>query len=245
MRLISTLILLGLTACGPDTDQDGLTDAEEMRLGTDPSSADSDLDAEDGEEVEAGTNPLYIHSHPYEAGYRVGYCAEPPDPTEAVPTGAASLTVGSEVAQWAHYQEGDLVENITFRNALGEDVDLYSFCGLTVYMTVSATWCAPCRELAVHLGELHETFADAPFTSFELLYQNHDGNLPSSSDLQAWTELFDLHNIPVTAPPVADAPWLLELEGDGFIPTVIVIGPDMRIRSMDEGVTDPSAFIDY
>jgi hypothetical protein len=42
-----------------DTDEDGLTDAEEAELGTDPTSADSDGDCSfDGIEVEAGTDPL-------------------------------------------------------------------------------------------------------------------------------------------------------------------------------------------
>lgn len=44
---------------GIDTDDDGLPDDEEERLGTDPNDPDSDDDGlTDGEEVELGTNPL-------------------------------------------------------------------------------------------------------------------------------------------------------------------------------------------
>ena len=42
-----------------DSDQDGLTDAQELSLGTNPLSADSDGDgSSDLVEVEEGTNPL-------------------------------------------------------------------------------------------------------------------------------------------------------------------------------------------
>ena len=42
-----------------DSDQDGLTDAQELALGTNPLSADSDGDGRsDLVEVEEGTNPL-------------------------------------------------------------------------------------------------------------------------------------------------------------------------------------------
>ena len=43
---------------GTDTDNDGLTDYEEIREGTDPNNPDTDNDGlEDGEEVDLGTNP--------------------------------------------------------------------------------------------------------------------------------------------------------------------------------------------
>lgn len=48
-----------------DADGDGLTDAEEVDLGTDPAVADSDGDgADDGIEVDAGTDPLDPNSAP-------------------------------------------------------------------------------------------------------------------------------------------------------------------------------------
>jgi hypothetical protein len=47
-----------------DTDSDGLSDAEELSLGTDPNNQDSDMDGlSDGREVNAhGTNPLHTDS---------------------------------------------------------------------------------------------------------------------------------------------------------------------------------------
>ena len=47
------------TGPGTDTDGDGLTDAEELALGSDPLDADSDGDGvDDSTEVAAGTDPL-------------------------------------------------------------------------------------------------------------------------------------------------------------------------------------------
>ena len=50
-----------------DTDGDGLTDEEEIALGTDPFKADTDSDGyNDGDEVNAGTDPLSEFSYPAE-----------------------------------------------------------------------------------------------------------------------------------------------------------------------------------
>lgn len=52
-------------AAPPDADGDGLTDAEEPGLGTDPSAADTDGDGwEDGVEVREGTDPLDPNDFP-------------------------------------------------------------------------------------------------------------------------------------------------------------------------------------
>ena len=77
-----------------DSDGDGLTDAEEADLGTDPQDDDSDDDGYgDGEEHDAGTNPNQAYSHPYTGGYNVGACDALPDATG--PTGAGSNDDGS------------------------------------------------------------------------------------------------------------------------------------------------------
>jgi len=57
--LLGLLILPVRAADDTDTDGDGLTDAEEAILGTDPNNIDTDGDGlTDGLEVELGTNPL-------------------------------------------------------------------------------------------------------------------------------------------------------------------------------------------
>ena len=69
---LATIVLMALlTGCqstssgtsDPDRDDDGLTNAEEAALGTDPDNPDSDGDTLlDGDEVEAGTSPLAADS---------------------------------------------------------------------------------------------------------------------------------------------------------------------------------------
>lgn len=55
----------GCSASQRDGDHDGLTDAEEVELGTNPAKADTDGDGySDGTEVEEGTNPLDPNSRP-------------------------------------------------------------------------------------------------------------------------------------------------------------------------------------
>ncbi len=52
---------LGTDPLRADTDQDGLDDGVEIEAGTDPFDSDSDADGlEDGEEIEAGTDPLGV-----------------------------------------------------------------------------------------------------------------------------------------------------------------------------------------
>jgi len=60
-RVVITIYSVG------DSDGDGLTDEEEIALGTDPFKADTDGDGHgDGEEVNAGTDPLSESSYPAE-----------------------------------------------------------------------------------------------------------------------------------------------------------------------------------
>ncbi len=115
-----------------DSDEDGLLDGEEADYGTNPLESDSDGDGwSDGDEVAEGTNPNEgIYSHPYTGGYNVGSCDE--YPTGTGPTGSGQYGT--------HYQEGDVVENYTWTDQYGEDVDLYSFCGKHVLLEFGAFW---------------------------------------------------------------------------------------------------------
>jgi hypothetical protein len=122
------LLCLGLAgACSQvdltlDSDGDGLTDAEEAELGTDPFATDSDGDEfSDQEEVASGTDPLQFHDHPYYGGWPKDACAE-------------------DIVASGTHQVGDVAEDFLLLDQFGkaEKVRLYDFCDQTVLLVSSA-----------------------------------------------------------------------------------------------------------
>ena len=133
MRLLFSLAFLGLfsLACAAgkeeegnddspgdedaDSDGDGLLDAEEAALGSDPAAADTDGDGyDDGAEVASNTDPLDADDKPYRAGWPIDACR---DDIEATGT-----------------RRGDVIENFTFGDQFGETLSLHDFCNQVVLL---------------------------------------------------------------------------------------------------------------
>jgi hypothetical protein len=125
-----SISLLLLFACGGspeedltlDSDGDGLTDAEELELGTDPMNSDSDGDGfSDSEEQVAGTGPLDFNDHPYYGGWPMDDCR-------------------NDVESSGSYQVGDIATNFELLDQYGkaERVRLHDFCDQTVLLVSSA-----------------------------------------------------------------------------------------------------------
>ncbi len=103
-----------------DSDGDGLTDAEEAALGTDPDAPDSDGDAyDDGVEVAAGTDPLEYYQHPFVGGY---------------PPGPGPVWAGTG---WA---VGEVLDNATMLDQHAEAIDLWAFSGWGLMVIFGAPW---------------------------------------------------------------------------------------------------------
>ena len=113
---------LGTDPNASDTDGDGLSDSEEASLGTDPTNADSDGDGySDSEEGDANTDPMDGDSHPYTGGYDVSRCETDPQST------------GSN-------DVGDVTDDFALVDQFGDVVNLYDFCGKTVLLINGAFW---------------------------------------------------------------------------------------------------------
>ena len=71
--------------------------------------------------------------------------------------------------------------------------------------------------------------------------ENNSGSVPSQEDLQQWADAGEMETVPV----LADAPGIwVQFEQDFYIPTIVHLGPDMTVLSIDEGISDPGMFID-
>lgn len=220
-----------------DSDGDGLTDLEEEALGTNSDDTDSDDDGfSDGEEVLAETNPGYRYSHPYEGGYNVGYCNNIPAPTG--PTGVASSGAPG-------YKRGDVVENYTMLDQHGEEVDLYSFCDRTVMIAIGYINCSPCGTLARELQGLQDRYGDQGFQAIEVLFPSgRDYNEPvtPTDTLVMWADEHGLENIPVLG-DTARRDFSLLFEKTSSFPTTVILGPDMTVLSVDQGVRSPEGYL--
>ena len=76
-----------------------------------------------------------------------------------------------------------------------------------------------------------------------VLTENNSGSQPDQDDLISWVEEAGMSTIPALQNDDDYAPWI-DYEQDWYIPTTVVLGPDMAILSLDEGVLDPGPYMD-
>lgn len=212
-----------------DSDDDGLSDAEESALGTDPQDADTDNDGwEDGEEVKLGTNPNYAYSHPYYGGYNVGWCQDKPS--------AAGPSSGNR------YERGDVVENFTLIDQHGEPVDLYSFCGQHMMLIFGETGSSGFRELAEEAQKLQEYYVDDGLQIIELLIGDETGGSISGLEQVEWSSQYTFSAIPVLDEDNRTN-WR-NFEHDNHTPTIVHIDAEMEVISIDDGIASPAEWLE-
>ncbi len=260
--LLIGLTALSLVACDdildPDDDGDGLTKSEEEELGTDPDNADSDGDgmkdgwevslgldpnnadtdgdgADDGKETRDGTDALNPIHYSYDEGdYPIGDCGIQPDEADAGATGQGGFTYQGQTYTWPAYADGDLVDNWLVNDAFGQDVTMWSFCGLTLYVAQGAEWCPPCQDAAARLPGMIEEYAEYEWTPIELLTQDARYNTPDVETLADWHDRFDLDTIPVIGPRDDEQAGEMQVwDADGYIPSISIIGPDLTFMTVD------------
>ena len=105
-----------------DSDGDGLTDAEEAELGTDPNNPDSDGDGyEDGVEFDGNTDPTNANDHPYQGGWDIAACRKDIQPS-------------------GNNRVGDIAQQFTLGDQYGDNVRLHDFCDREVVLIGAAFW---------------------------------------------------------------------------------------------------------
>ncbi|MGB0640711.1 MAG: hypothetical protein ACPGTU_15335 [Myxococcota bacterium] len=103
-----------------DSDGDGITECDELELGTDPNNADTDGDGfADAEEVLCVSDP----TDPDEQCYACGWEHRDPGNLEST---------GSDV--------GDVMDNVSLVDQCGEMVDLWDFYGEYHVLYLTAAW---------------------------------------------------------------------------------------------------------
>jgi len=110
-------------SASPDSDGDGLTDAEEEELGSDPNEADTDGDGwDDLEEVEGNTDPTKKNDHPYEGGWAIADCRDDID------------------GDGDNSQVGNIADQFQLTDQFGDNVRLHDFCDREVVLIGAAFW---------------------------------------------------------------------------------------------------------
>lgn len=260
MRTLPLSLILAVGCGGGDPDNDGLSNAEEAALGTDPKTADSDGDGiDDGDEVELGTDPQAFDSD--DDGVADGEeIALGTDPTSADSDGDG-IPDGDELAsgdpldpflwpddRWPDFSAnaeitnggygfGDQMPNFQFYDQFDQEVDLHQFYGMVVLLDLSAGWCIPCRDLAEEAQEHYEEERDRGFVVIHLMVQNNFSNEPGLNFLQSWADEYGL-TFPVVRQPGNGVESALFEAGthEGFIPFQIVLDREMRIDMAFSGV---------
>lgn len=160
---LAALLLVG---CDKDTDEDGLTDAEEEEFGSDIEKPDTDGDGlTDLEEYDLGTDPTLedTDEDTYSDFDEVNESTDPTDPDDRIYTGywpynpdKDSVSEGEWTAcmDWnGCNREGEQLPRFQWVDQYGEAVDIFDFAqqGKYIIMDVSGYWCGYCTEMALWL----------------------------------------------------------------------------------------------
>jgi hypothetical protein len=153
-----------------DSDGDGLTDAEEADLGTDPDAGDSDGDGlSDLDEMNFGTDPNLIDTDgdSYLDLHEIVEGTDPLDEEDRIYTGYWPYSYTKESIYDPGHDPGGLANGVNMWrfsgvDQFGEEVDLYDYAyqGKPVMVDLSGAWCYYCNELA-KLIDRQDSFFDS------------------------------------------------------------------------------------
>lgn len=213
-----------------DPDEDGLTNAFEESIRTDPELADTDGDGySDAEEYLTYFSPRNEEDFPYEGEYPRGPLMS-----------QADWESYTEESDWI---QGAISSGWKVTDQHGAEIKLKRFFGSVILIDVAAEWCGPCRTAAVTLEEEYDQRKDDGFVVIQLLldgYQMGD----RSPDGDRWRDDFGL-TLPVIEDGDAHAAQHYVPAGSFAIPNFTVIDREHKIRSWYQaGGSPPWGLID-
>lgn len=226
-------LALGTDPAVGDTDVDRLGDADEVALGTDPLAADSDVDGYfDGDEVNEGSDPLDGTSWIYAGGWPYNpFKADLNDP--GFPDN--SISVGAQFP--------DLVTTDQY----GQAVHLYDFAnhdGRPILLDLSTVWCGPCNDVSAYLAGISSasnSWVELPATRdaiaagevhwITILLENDEGGLASPTDGVNWATAYENDQILVYSSPLTLQ--VTKYTDLYFYPNFIWLNADMTVHQYD------------
>lgn len=231
----------------PDSDGDGLTDAEEEELGLDPDSADSDMDgASDFDEINKGLDPLNADSDGdgYLDGDELTEGKDPLDAASVIYQGgwpyAASKAELDEADVPANAERGELFVHFQAKDQFGDTVDLWDFKNdedKFIIVDISAQWCGPCNQMSSWLDG-HEPSFDAAWPGLvdainngdvywvTVLGQDYFGDPARQDTVAEWYAEYPNPNIAILADNDYTTVDFVQLS---YWPTVLVLNGKMNV----------------
>jgi len=235
-----------------DGDDDGLSDSEEIDLGTDPSEPDTDGDGlMDGEEVEMGSDPLDTDTDGdgYPDGLEVEIGSDPTDASSGAYTGGWPYNPDKDELGDPGWRgtasEGDQLPRFAWTDQFGDTVDVYDFAqqGRPIVLDLSGMWCYYCNEIAAFLDHedsfmddyrsyrnIPDMVDDGTIYWITVLDSDAGGGSISNRDLADWYDEYPNPAIPILGDADMDlAPWL-DIIG---YPTLLLLDEEMVITVYD------------
>ena len=199
----------GTDPLNDDTDGDNLSDGEEVKTyTTDPLDVDSDGDGEDDDvEIAGYTDPNDATYHSYAGGWDIASC------------NSSITTTGTGV--------GDIAPNFALKDANGDTVRLYDFCDKAVLLDFGTMWCPTCQGSASTLESWYSDYESYGFIAISAFSENSSRSAPSASDLTTWASYYGL-DFPVVADPSGTTDQLYDPSSSSR-PTYVLLAPGAEV----------------